>query len=139
MARLRVQLAEARVVARIDAVEEPFDASLQDGQRRAQLVRDVGHQLAAQAVLLGEDAGDAADRHGEASHDRERHHHRHRDRQCRTGGAREQRHERARAGRGEDDQGRERATDAAHDQRRSVMAAPGAVLVPLRPHAPVNL
>jgi hypothetical protein len=53
--------------------------------------------------------------------------------------SREQRHEGARAGRGEDDQGRERAADAAHDQRGSVMAAPGAVLVPVWPHAPVNL
>ena len=36
---------------RVDAVEEPLEFALHDRQRRAQLVRDVGHQLPPRLVL----------------------------------------------------------------------------------------
>ena len=50
-ARLLEHQPQPLIVTRIHAVEQPLEASLNDAQRRPQLVRDVGHQLPPQRVL----------------------------------------------------------------------------------------
>ena len=60
--RFLEQLRELPIVARIDAVEQTFEAALQDRQRRAQLVRDVGHQVAPQAVGVLQPLGHRVER-----------------------------------------------------------------------------
>ena len=50
-ARVFQQALQPFVVSRIDAVEEPLELPLHDRERRAQLVRDVGHQLPPRLVL----------------------------------------------------------------------------------------
>jgi hypothetical protein len=49
--------ARASVVARVDAVQQPFEAALQDAERRAELVRHVRHQIAPLPISLGETLG----------------------------------------------------------------------------------
>ena len=121
-----------RIVAWINAVDQPFDAALQDGERRTQLVRDVGHELAAQGVLRPEDASNATDRDSErAAHgDGERERRRDDDELV------VQPRDRRRDARTRHQERGEEAAELPHERWRSV---PAAVMMPVRSHASVNL
>ena len=64
------KLAELTIVTRIDAVEESFEPALNHRQRRAQLVRDIGHQVAAQAIVVLQPLGHRVERARERAHRR---------------------------------------------------------------------
>jgi hypothetical protein len=119
--RLLEQLREMGLVAGVHAIEQPLDAALQDGERRPQLVGDIGHQLPPQAVLFGERPDDGAEGAPECRGERHDQHDGHRrDRKRPVRRPREQRDEGAGSDGGEDDQGGEGAAHTADEGRRPV-------------------
>ena len=60
--RLLEQHLQLRLVARIDTVQQAFELSLDDGERRPQLVRDVGHEIAPQPIVLLKPLGHRVER-----------------------------------------------------------------------------
>src|SRR3954453_20474645 len=123
VARLLQQLREVVLIARVDAVEQPFDAALQDGQRRPQLVGDVGHELPPEAVLLAEGSGDPPDDEPEDRDERHGQRHRHRrDPPHLLRRPPEQRDQGAGAHGGQGDERREGAAHASHETPRHAAA-----------------
>jgi hypothetical protein len=63
-------LLELAGLERIDAVEHSLDASLQHAERRAQLVREIRHEIAALAVRVLQPLRHRVERTGEGAHGR---------------------------------------------------------------------